>query len=69
MLIFLSSASNELDIQRAVNILRKAKLIARTGALVRSAGEIKGGVVVLEYDRDAPHAVDLLNRAGIGASI
>jgi hypothetical protein len=30
MLIFLSSASNELDIQRAVNILRKAKLIART---------------------------------------
>jgi hypothetical protein len=69
MLIFLSSASNELDIQRAVNILRKAKLIARTGALVRSAGKIKGGVVVLEYDRDAPQAVDLLNRAGIGALI
>lgn len=52
MLIFLSSASNELDVQRAVSILRDGKLIARTGALVRSAGEIKGGIVVLEYDRD-----------------
>jgi len=69
MLIFLSSASNELDVQRAVKVLRKAKLIARTGALVRSAGEIKGGVVVLEYDRDALPALDALNRAGIGASI
>jgi hypothetical protein len=69
MLIFLSSASNELDIQRAVNILREAKLIARTGAPVRSASKIKGGVVVLEYDRDAPQEVDLLNRAGIGALI
>ena len=69
MLIFLSSASNELDVKRAVDVLRKAKLIAKTGALVRSAGEIKGGVVVLEYDRDALPALDALNKAGIGASI
>jgi len=69
MLIFLSSASNELDVRRAVNILRKAKLIARTGALVRTSGEIKGGLVVIEYERDTLRALDVLNRAGIGASI
>ena len=54
---------------RAVRVLRKAQLIAKAGALVRSAGEIKDGVVVLEYDRDTLPALDALNRAGIGASI
>jgi hypothetical protein len=68
MLIFLSSVSDEWDVQRAVNVLRRAKLTARTGALVRSAGEIRGGVVVLEFDRDVARAVDVLNRAGIVAS-
>jgi hypothetical protein len=69
MLIFLHSASDELDVQRAVTVLRRAKLVAKTGALVRSAGEIKGGLLVLEYDRDTLQALDVLNRAGIGASI
>ena len=62
MLISLSSASNESDVQRAVSILHKVKLSARTGALVRTAGEIRGGVVVLKYDCDTLQALDLCTR-------
>lgn len=62
MLIYLPGSFNEAAVQQAISALRHAHVIARSGEVVRSAGQIQGGVIVLENDNEIPTALNALTR-------
>ena len=67
MRIFLAAPISQEDVKNTIGLLRSAKLIVESGAIVLDGAELAAGVIVMQSDNDVGEALDVLARAGIRA--